>query len=107
MFWFILWTCLLGGTLVGAFFLAQDLFRKASGVFEELGNAAGALERLEQPVPTVDPPTSSVGEDPVVVRQRLDELRQRRRVRHAQRQKTHARTYRQWRVLSGSSDASE
>lgn len=38
--WFWVWTLLIVGTLVGAFFLARSLWRSAKGLFEELGRAS-------------------------------------------------------------------
>jgi hypothetical protein len=50
--WFWVWTLLIVGSLVGAFFLARYLWRSAKGLMEELGRASARLaessERLQE-----------------------------------------------------------
>ena len=50
--WFWVWTLLIVGSLVGAFFLARSLWRSAKGLLHELGEStrrfAESSERLQE-----------------------------------------------------------
>lgn len=50
MIWWLVWTVLVVGTLVGAFFLARDLWRRAVALGAELGRASDAAARLSEQV---------------------------------------------------------
>lgn len=46
MIWWLLWTVLVLGTLVGAFFLGRDLWRKGRALVAELDHAAQVMGEL-------------------------------------------------------------
>ena len=50
--WFWVWTLLIIGSLVGAFFLARSLWRSAKGLMQELGRASRRIgdsaDRLQE-----------------------------------------------------------
>lgn len=46
--WWLLWICLVLGTLLGAFFLLRDLWRKATSFLAEFSGFAQQLALLEQ-----------------------------------------------------------
>lgn len=106
MLWFTVWTGLVLATLVGAFFLARDLWRKARALAEELGRAAEvfselsvqatalaeAAEALEAARAARDPFA-----DPVVARRARAEVRHRTEQRRAGREERRQATAESWR----------
>ncbi|MHB1490210.1 hypothetical protein GALL_345510 [mine drainage metagenome] len=46
MLWFTVWTVLVIATVVGAFFLGRDLWRKARALLDELGRASHVFGEL-------------------------------------------------------------
>ena len=46
MLWFTAWTVLVIATVVGAFFLGRDLWRKARALLDELGRASHVFGEL-------------------------------------------------------------
>lgn len=46
MLWFTVWTLLVVGTLVGAFFLGRHLYRSARALIAELGRAADVFSQV-------------------------------------------------------------
>ncbi|CAN5283992.1 hypothetical protein BH11ACT1_BH11ACT1_25450 [soil metagenome] len=106
MLWFAVWTVLVVGTVVGAFFLGRDLWRKAAALLTELGRAADALGRLgdgttQSPgVDGVPPIRAQLFDDRDALRARVDELRRARRERALRRSERHVATFARWRAYS-------
>ncbi|GAB2469854.1 hypothetical protein [Xylanimonas ulmi] len=104
--WWLVWGVLVVGTLVGAFFLGRDLWRKAvrlghalGAASQELGDAsarvADAVERA-QANPADTSPT--VFDDITELRQRVAEQRSARAERAAARRERQLATARGWSV---------
>ncbi|PVU81723.1 hypothetical protein DDP54_14015 (plasmid) [Cellulomonas sp. WB94] len=106
MLWFAVWTVLVVGTLLGAFFLGRDLWRKAGALLSELGRAADAFGRLadateQAATPDGVPPIhAQLFDDRAALRLRVDELRAARRERAALRAERHVATFARWRAYS-------
>lgn len=106
MLWFAVWTVLVVGTLVGAFFLGRDLWHKGAALLSELGRAADALGRLgdatAQPAgaDSWPPIRAQLFDDRAALRARLDELRGERRERAQRRAERHVATFARWRAYS-------
>lgn len=106
MLWFVVWTVLVVGTLVGAFFLGRNLWRKAAVLVTETGRAAAALGRLGDATakaadPDSDPPLrAQLFDDRAALRSRVDELRAARRERAERRAERHVATFARWRAFS-------
>ncbi len=103
--WFWVWTLLVVGTLVGAFFLARHLWRSVKGLGRELSRAsqvaadmsarADELSRaLEEAQPSTAP---TLFDDPVVLQERVDLLRAERAERRAQRRRRDEQVWSRWR----------
>ncbi|MBO9556163.1 hypothetical protein [Cellulomonas sp.] len=102
MLWFGVWTLLVVGTLVGAFFLGRRLWRSATAFAAELGRAAAAAQQLADRVEELrlaaeprDTGTTLLA-DPAVVRLRYDAVRAARHARRAERVERHRRTWASW-----------
>lgn len=102
--WWLLWTVLAIGTLVGAFFLGRWLWRKAVELGREAARASEALARLSEradelaeesrarhPVP---PP--ALARDPAELRADLTAAQERRDQRKDQRTQRHRLTWDEW-----------
>jgi hypothetical protein len=105
MLWFAVWTVLVVGTLVGAFFLGRDLWRKAAALLSELGRASDALARLGDAAASagaesLSPIQAQLFGDRAALRARFDALRQERRERVQRRAERHVTTYARWRSYS-------
>ncbi|ARU54039.1 hypothetical protein CBR64_18540 [Cellulosimicrobium cellulans] len=103
--WFWVWTLLVVGTLVGAFFLARHLWRSVKGLGRELSRAsqvaadmsarADELSRaLEEAQPSTAP---TLFDDPVVLQERVDLLRAERAERRVQRRRRDEQVWSRWR----------
>jgi len=103
--WFWVWTLLVVGTLVGAFFLARRLWRSVKGLGRELSRAsqvaadmsarADELSRaLEEARPSTTP---TLFDDPVVLQERVDLLRAERAERRVQRRRRDEQVWSRWR----------
>lgn len=104
MLWFTVWTVLVVGTLVGAFLLGRDLWRKARALLVELERASEVMTRLADRAAELAerPPAHPVAPvdltDPSAARARLArEATARRREARAAR---HAAVYARWRAFS-------
>jgi len=106
MLWFAVWTVLVVGTLLGAFFLGRDLWRKGAALLSELGHAGDALGRLGDATAqsagadSVPPIRAQLFDDRTALRARVDELRTERRERALRRAERHVATYAHWRAYS-------
>jgi hypothetical protein len=106
MLWFAVWTVLVVGTLVGAFFLGRVLWRKAAALLSELCRAADALGRLGDATAQAAGPDSvptmraQLFDDRAALRSRVDELRTVRRERSLRRAERHVATRARWRAYS-------
>ncbi|MGV8977485.1 MAG: hypothetical protein ACOH17_05525 [Cellulomonas sp.] len=106
MLWFAVWTTLVVGTLVGAFFLGRDLWRKVTALLSELGRAADALARLDDATTQAAGPDGDAStraqlfDDRAALRARMDELRSDRRERALRRAERHEVTFARWRAVS-------
>lgn len=103
--WFAIWSVLVVGTLVGAFFLGRRLWRsslalgrelaRAGGVLAELGERVDELQdQLAQQRPDVGP---TVFADRDVLRGERRRLQEEAAARRAARAEQHASTARGWR----------
>lgn len=103
--WFWIWTLLVVGTLVGAFFLARRLWRSVKGLGRELSRAsqvaadlsarADELSRaLEEAQPSTAP---TLFDDPVVLQERVDLLRAERAERRVLRRRRDEQVWSRWR----------
>lgn len=105
--WFTVWTLLVAGTLVGAFFLGRDLWRKATALGTELGRAAQVLERLSErtrelteAAALAHPVAEVVLDDPEPARARRAAAAQVSAARRAARAARREATFRRWWALS-------
>jgi len=102
--WWLIWSVLVVGTLVGAFFLLRGLWRTAMTFLRALSEAGevfgAASARIAEAVELAqaDAPDTSpvIFEDPVVLRQRVTDLRLRKAVRAAARHERRMTTARGW-----------
>lgn len=105
MLWFTVWTALVVGTLVGAFWLGRDLWRKAMALLAELGRAADVLARLGgasrgDDVDRRAPAHAQLFADREPLRAHLEQLRRERDERAGRRAERHRATYGRWRAYS-------
>lgn len=106
MLWFTVWTVLVVGTLVGAFFLGRRLWRSGVALGRELGVAAQTWDVLARRLDELRSlaedragetrPTVLADRD--VLRERLDDVRAARDVRRFARAERHRRTWQGWRA---------
>ncbi len=108
MQWIVLWSVLVVGTLVGAFFLGRSLWRRgkallaeldrASQVMGELAEASARLaEQAETAARAVEPTDPFDAEE---ARRRWRAVGQERAARTERRAERHERTYARWRALT-------
>lgn len=106
MLWFTVWTLLVLGTLVGAFLLGRDLYRKGRRLLTELGRASEVFaaiaargeERAGQLVLTTPAPVDLTDPEPARARRVLAAQGTARR--RAARQARHEAAYARWRSFS-------
>ena len=103
--WFTIWSVLVVGTLVGAFFLGRDLWRKAKALARQLSQASLVMDRFAQRTDELSaalqanaPSTAAtVAADPEPLRERVHELRAGRAERRALRRTRNSLTWDRWR----------
>jgi hypothetical protein len=110
MVWFLLWSVLVLGTLVGAFFLARDLWRRARALVTELERAAEVLGELAETTGRIaeqareaERAASAVTEllpDRERARSRWEELRAQAAERRERRHERDEATRERWRSYS-------
>ena len=107
MLWFTVWTVLVLGTLVGAFFLLRDLWRRGKALLAELERAgevadrlAERAEELREEMAARSPLHPVVLDDPTPARERRAALAPLREARAARRAARHDAAYARWRALS-------
>ncbi|MDM8083880.1 hypothetical protein QUV83_03750 [Cellulomonas cellasea] len=107
MLWFLVWTALILGALVGAFLLGRDLWRKGLALLRELGRAAEALSVLAERVEELSDAAAELSavrpqllDDPGEHRAAVDRLRAEREERSAARAERREATYARWRAYS-------
>lgn len=102
--WFWVWTVLVVGTLVGAFFLGRDLWRRAKALGRELARASEVLDRLQaradeltaQAAREAVPTGPTLFDDPDVLRERVEARRAARADRRAARQARREVVWQRW-----------
>jgi hypothetical protein len=104
--WFTVWTVLVVGTLVGAFFLGRRLWRSGLALGRELARAGQAWEQLAARLAELQAlaaenrvdtgPTVLAERGPLVERRAA--LREERAARRAERERRHWRTRQSWRA---------
>ena len=102
--WWLIWGVLVVGSLVGAFFLLRDLWRKATTFLRALSEAGevfgAASARIAQAVEQAQADAPGTGpvifEDPVVLRERVTDLRRAKAARAAARHERRLVTARGW-----------
>ena len=67
MLWFIVWTVLVVGTLVGAFFLLRSLYRSARALIAEGGHAGEVLGKAADRAAELEAAQSAWTPPPVVL----------------------------------------
>ncbi|MBD8077811.1 hypothetical protein [Cellulosimicrobium arenosum] len=106
--WFWVWTLLVVGTLVGAFFLGRRLWRslkalgrelsRASQVASELGARVDELSRQQaESAPSTGP---TLFDDPEVLQARVAALRGERAERRVVRRRRDEKVWARWRVFN-------
>jgi hypothetical protein len=103
--WFIVWSVLVVGTLVGAFFLGRDLWRKARALLAQMSESAQVMDRFAQRADELtavaaaaQPSTApTLFDDPVVLHERVEELRAQRAARKVERRARNTATWDRWR----------
>ena len=103
--WFTIWSVLVVGTLVGAFFLGRDLWRKAMALLAQVSESSMVLDRfarrtdeLTAAASAAQPSTApTLFDDPVVLHERVEELRAQRAGRRAARRTRNEVTWDRWR----------
>ena len=103
--WFWVWSALVVGTLVGAFFLARHLWRSVRGLGRELARAsqvAGEMsaraDELSRQLAEAQPSTApTLFDDPVVLRERVDLLRAQKAERREERRRRDEQVWSRWR----------
>ena len=88
--WWAVWTTLIVGTLIGAFFLLRDVYRRGTALLGELGRATEVFEALDpdREVPVTAPAPADF--DLAVARERWAasrEVTERRRARREERRR--------------------
>ena len=102
---FSVWTVLVVGTLVGAFFLLRDLYRKGKALVHELGRASDLLadvaDRAEELAATTTTSPAPVDlTDPEPARARRAASQEASRARQARRAERHEAAHRRWAAFS-------
>jgi hypothetical protein len=103
--WFTVWTVLVVGMLVGAFWLGRDLWRKARALLAELGRASDVLARLGETAAgraetAHEPVWAQLFGDRAPLRARVQELRRERGERAERGAERHLVTFARWRAYS-------
>ncbi len=104
MWWWLIWSILVVGTLVGAFFLLRDLWRKGMRLAKALSEASqtfadasarisDAVEQAKANAPDTSP---TIFDDPVELRERVTLLREERAERAEARRERRLATARGW-----------
>ncbi len=102
--WWLIWSILVVGTLVGAFFLLRDLWRKGMRLAKALSEASqtfadasvrisDAVEQAKANAPDTSP---TIFDDPVELRERVTLLREERAERAAARRERRLAVARGW-----------
>lgn len=107
MLWFIVWTVLVVGALVGAFFLLRSVYRSARALVDEggratdvVGAAANRAADLAAAAQTGWTPPAVVLDDPAPARERRSATAAASARRRAARHARHEATYERWRAFS-------
>lgn len=103
MTWFLVWTALVVGTLVGAFLLGRDLLRRGKRLLGALEESDEVMARLDAKVAELEalrPEPEPWAPDPETARARRAELRERREARTRERRARHEATIETWRRLT-------
>lgn len=102
MLWFTVWTLLIVGSLVGAFFLLRSVYRSGRALLAELERAADLLTRLAERSSELAGTSPAPVElmDPGPARARLDQARLARLRRRARRMQRHQVAYRRWQAFT-------
>lgn len=103
MLWATVWTVLVVGTLVGAFYLGRDVLRRGARTMEALDEAARVVEQLESKVAELDAVRAQpepFAPDVETARARREELRELREERARRRHEKHLTTIESWRRLT-------
>ena len=103
--WFWVWTLLIVGSLVGAFFLARSLWRSARGLLEELGDASRRLSESSDRLQALSEQAQraatqhagpSLFDDVTIHYQRVEARRVARARRGEERRARHVVTWQRW-----------
>lgn len=107
MLWFTVWTLLVLGSLVGAFFLLRHLYRAAKGLLHEVERASQTMAavadraaELEDAARRLHPVAPVDLADPEPARQRRAVAAVATARRRAERTARHELVYRRWRSFS-------
>jgi hypothetical protein len=103
--WFTIWSVLVVGTLVGAFFLGRDLWRKAKALLRQMSESSQVMDRfarrtdeLTAAAAAAQPSTApTLFDDPVVLHERVEDLRAERAERRVLRRTRNKVTWDRWR----------
>lgn len=101
MLWFAVWSVLVVGTLVGAFFLVRHLWRKTKALFAALEELTEVLDRLDRQAAALEGQVGTVPRpvdlaDLGVAREHLAEAREVKAARARRRAERHEAAYRRW-----------
>ena len=106
MLWVTVWTLLVLGTLLGAFFLGRHLYRSGRALIAELGVAGERLGALAERIAVLEdaepehPVRPARIDDLAAARSRWDEAGAVRAARRLRRRLRYQRTYERWRSFS-------
>ncbi|NLF05727.1 MAG: hypothetical protein GX593_12105 [Actinomycetales bacterium] len=103
MLWFSVWTVLVAGTLVGAFFLGRDVLRRGGRLMTALEEASGVVATLESKVAELDSLRTEpkpYAPDAATARKRREELRELGEERARKRHEKRLATIESWRQLT-------
>lgn len=104
MLWFTVWSLLVIGTLVGAFFLVREVYRSAKALLAELERLTDVLDRIaersEALVATATTPAPVDLLDPEPARARLAGARLATARRRARKSDRHEEVYRRWQAFT-------
>ena len=105
MVWVVVWSVLVVGTLVGAFFLGRDLWRRFRALVAELREASEVLGQLAEQAQEAERAARAAREaallpDPDEARDRWAVLREQARERRDRRRERDRRTREGWRAYT-------
>ncbi|HUX71080.1 MAG TPA: hypothetical protein VMV41_11255 [Cellulomonadaceae bacterium] len=109
MLWFTVWTVLVIGTLVGAYFLGRDLWRKARALLDELGRASQVFDEMSARAAALADVAAALEAvraardpfaDPVAARRTRATVHRRRARRRSAREEGRRETAESWRRLT-------